>query len=390
LIVCTHDLAVTLTQRPHHLIEYLARMKKRVTFLHLRHLYEQPRDKGSPYIRKKVKIGGVEVRAIFAPFPSPLLNIFRGLCVLLHVLLFDKHRYRVGINQGDPWIGFVFYILRAIGVIERYVYEDLDYNPGGHKNWLFKRITEIAEYYSIKVSDLVICVSLNLLRLRNRWRINRVIYSPNGVHLSLFSRAIKKKAHPPTILYIGSITEYFGLDIAISVLPSLLKKIPEIRLIIAGSGYYLDDLKRIINKYPEIKGHIIFLGRIPHEKIPDLMAESDIGLAIFPPSELMHYACPIKIFEYMAAGLSIITTRGTEAARILKKYSVGLIINYSVENLKEAILKLFMDGCLYKRFSMNSLKFSVKHDWNKIFHDEFKEIESLYLEYVLIHKRTVS
>jgi len=98
----------------------------------------------------------------------------------------------------------------------------------------------------------------------------------------------------------------------------------------------------------------------------------------------------LRSLNIMAAGLSIITTRGTEAARILKKYSVGLIINYSVENLKEAILKLFMDGCLYKRFSMNSLKFSVKHDWNKIFHDEFKEIESLYLEYVLIHKRTVS
>jgi len=32
LIVCTHDLAVTLTQRPHHLIEYLARMKKKSYF----------------------------------------------------------------------------------------------------------------------------------------------------------------------------------------------------------------------------------------------------------------------------------------------------------------------------------------------------------------------
>ena len=52
------------------------------------------------------------------------------------------------------------------------------------------------------------------------------------------------------------------------------------------------------------------------------MAESDIGLAAFPPNELMHYASPIKVFEYMAAGLPIVTTKGTEAARIVKKYNV--------------------------------------------------------------------
>ena len=45
LIVCTHDLAVALTQRPHHLIKYLARTGKKVTFLHLRHLYEPTEDK---------------------------------------------------------------------------------------------------------------------------------------------------------------------------------------------------------------------------------------------------------------------------------------------------------------------------------------------------------
>jgi len=254
----------------------------------------------------------------------------------------------------------------------------LDYNPGGHRNRLFKRITGIAEYYSIKASDLVICVSLKLIRLRKKQGISRIVFSPNGVNHSLFIKALRKKNHPPTILYIGTLTEHFGLDLVISSLPSLSKKITNIRLLIAGSGHYLSELRRIVDRCPEIKKHVIFLGRVPHEKIPDLMAKSDIGLAVFPPNELMHYASPIKVFEYMAAGLPIVTTKGTEAARIVKKYNVGRIINYSPRDLRDAIIELFADKCLYKRFSINSLKFSIKHDWNEIFRDEFRKIESLF------------
>jgi glycosyltransferase involved in cell wall biosynthesis len=51
-----------------------------------------------------------------------------------------------------------------------------------------------------------------------------------------------------------------------------------------------------------------WLGRIPGEEVPRVLAQSRVGIAFFKPLKNYQEALPTKLFEYMAAGIPFIST----------------------------------------------------------------------------------
>jgi len=83
-------------------------------------------------------------------------------------------------------------------------------------------------------------------------------------------------------------------------------------------------------------GTIVFTGAIPHERMPAALAGADIGVAPFDlgahaPLALGFYWSPLKMFEYMAAGLPIVAPAVDRIPSL-------------VENGKEAVLYGLGDG----------------------------------------------
>ena len=71
----------------------------------------------------------------------------------------------------------------------------------------------------------------------------------------------------------------------------------------------------------EVDG-ITFTGALPHAQIPACLAAADIGVAPFdtaahPPLQLAFYWSPLKVFEYMAAGLPVVAPRIPRLASIV-------------------------------------------------------------------------
>ena len=67
---------------------------------------------------------------------------------------------------------------------------------------------------------------------------------------------------------------------------------------------------------------ITFTGAVAHERMPACLAAADIGVAPFdvaahPPLQLAFYWSPLKVFEYMAAGLPVVAPAIPRLARIL-------------------------------------------------------------------------
>jgi len=67
---------------------------------------------------------------------------------------------------------------------------------------------------------------------------------------------------------------------------------------------------------------ITFTGAVAHEHMPASLAAADIGVAPFevaahPPLQLAFYWSPLKVFEYMAAGLPVVAPSIPRLARIL-------------------------------------------------------------------------
>src|SRR3990170_211162 len=88
---------------------------------------------------------------------------------------------------------------------------------------------------------------------------------------------------------------------------------------------------------------IFFTGKLPNDKMAALLCGSYIGVAMFKPGNAAAFASPLKLFDYMAAGVPIIATDIGDIGRIVKESKSGLVtkwdINEFVETSEELLTK---------------------------------------------------
>jgi glycosyltransferase involved in cell wall biosynthesis len=75
----------------------------------------------------------------------------------------------------------------------------------------------------------------------------------------------------------------------------------------------------------------VFAGPQPHERVPELLALADIGVAPFDLgahpalTTFGFYWSPLKVFEYMAMGLPVVTVDVTPLDEIVRHEKEGLL-----------------------------------------------------------------
>jgi starch synthase len=91
---------------------------------------------------------------------------------------------------------------------------------------------------------------------------------------------------------------------------------------------------------------IVFTGALPHDRMPAALAGSDIGVAPFDirshaPLSLGFYWSPLKVFEYMAAGLPVVAPAVDRIPSLVEHGREGLLYDPTDPTaLAAALLKL--------------------------------------------------
>jgi glycosyltransferase involved in cell wall biosynthesis len=91
---------------------------------------------------------------------------------------------------------------------------------------------------------------------------------------------------------------------------------------------------------------IVFTGAVPHELMPASLAACDIGVAPFDigrhrPLALGFYWSPLKIFEYMAAGLPVVAPAAARIPALVGHERDGLLYDpLLTSGLSEALERL--------------------------------------------------
>lgn len=371
LVVTSADLSLVLPQRAHHLISYLCETERDTTVVYRT---------VTPSSSLKDELSATRGKQNLTVFPVlfPLNKLFDPLFILLLLLrlLFVKGRkYDVGISLNLP-AGILCTILRRIGFIKRFVYEDMDYAPGFFSSTVAKAAMSAAEFFCMKNSDLIVSTSLLLCHLRRRQGLDKAIWIPNGAKYEMFRRARKSRPHAPTMVYAGHIHERCGIELPLRALRSIHTEIPDARYLIVGDGPYLPTLKDLTRKM-NLDGYVEFAGRVRHGQLPAIFSESDAGIATFRSSDLMKFVFPLKVTEYMSAGLPVIVTKGGETEEIVRRSRAGCAINYSAKEFASAFVKMFKDKIMYQEFARNATVASRRYDWNCLFRKEFDAIDSL-------------
>jgi len=145
------------------------------------------------------------------------------------------------------------------------------------------------------------------------------------------------------LIYIGGLTIDRGLVKMLKSVSILKREFPAIKVLFVGMFHSTDVEKRFLqdlNTY-NLNAIIYYQSWLPAEKIGLLLNRARIGLWLFnPKNRRMCNALPLKVMEYLAAGLPIVTIKTPLMNSIVKVNQVGICTEYHATPIAEAIASL--------------------------------------------------
>ena len=172
------------------------------------------------------------------------------------------------------------------------------------------------------------------------------------------------------VCYVGMIADIRGgLEIVKS-----LEQLDEVKLNFAGafSGTDFESKVKSYNGWKQVVDH----GFLNREEVREVMKRSVAGLVTFHNLPNHVDAQPNKMFEYMSAGLAVITSNFPLWRSIIEDNECGICVEPTdVDAIASAIRKLIADPELAKKMGENGKKAVLtKYNW----HSEEQKLMNLY------------
>jgi len=174
---------------------------------------------------------------------------------------------------------------------------------------------------------------------------------------------------------------YIGVLSSNRFFPQIIEKfgeIPDIRFVVAGRRENMDVYKQVESASLKYK-NVTFLGTVPVDKVIPLTMECDCVLCPLDPSFKSHkVALANKQFDAMVCGKPIICTKGTYPGDLTEELNCGLVVDYTLDAIKEAVIRLRDDPTLCEVLGKNGLEAAKKkYNWDtqkRIFLQIFEDI----------------
>lgn len=210
----------------------------------------------------------------------------------------------------------------------------------------------------------------------------KITVAPDGVNLSMFDISIAKEdartelglpQDKKLVGYVGMLRTLGmekGIDVALKSMHILAESSSEadknIVLVLVG-GYEADiEFYKKMSHNLGIADRIIFVGKVPHARIPVYLKAFDILVAPFPENEhYNYYMSPMKVFEYMGSKRPIITTNLPSLKEVVGDGEALLVEPGSAPGLAEGIQRLFSDTILSENLAKKAFETAKKYEWKE-------------------------
>lgn len=177
----------------------------------------------------------------------------------------------------------------------------------------------------------------------------RVHVVPNGVDPGRFDVS-DKASHPEltdtfTVGFVGTLKPWHGLHILVESFAMLHRRDDSARLLIVGDGPQREGIEDALAERGLLSA-ADFAGAVDPADIPRLLSHMDVAVAPYP-NLAQFYFSPLKVYEYMAAGLPVVASRIGQLKGLIEDGVNGLLCAPGDPNaLAEALDKLRCDPYL--------------------------------------------
>lgn len=220
--------------------------------------------------------------------------------------------FLVNLVKGDVPVVFDY--------LDHYEESAATYYPNSFFGNIVKNGVRRIIHYNLKKADSVITVTDEFKQFLSSIGVSDVHVIPNGVDTSVFDVIPKEVAKKNlglegnVIGYVGSLEYWVDLETIIKALPEL-----DVTLLIVGPGLFT-DYGDTIKKLAEDRGvlnKIIFTGGVEYSQLYKYISAMDIGLNPLKHVKKNEITVGGKIFNYLACGVPLITSRMTAVENLL-------------------------------------------------------------------------
>jgi len=307
----------------------------------------------------------------------------------LKFLHFNWKVFQVGLKcQFDIIHAHDLWILPAATLLCVYrkktlIYDAHEYFPGleiftrrRFRKWIWMRVESLC----IRQVDHVITVSEPLAELyNNRYGYEipvEVIRNLPEYEIAEPARAVKIPVNNNmlTVLYHGHFRPGRGL---INLVKGVAV-VPEVQLILIGGGELEADLKDLSHSL-NIVDRVIFQAYIPTDKLVSTAAQADVGAVLFEPDSSNYaHALPNKFFEYIMAGLPVMTSNIDTLQYYVDKYHVGVTTDpNSIQGISDVLAQIQKNRSRLKEWNTNTIDAAKELNWN----NEAQKLMEIYDKY---------
>ena len=139
--------------------------------------------------------------------------------------------------------------------------------------------------------------------------------------------------------FAGGLRPWHGIDVLVSGFGDAIARGANLRLEVLGRGPADDVLDRAALPEDRVLRH----GHLPHEVALGVLSRWDVGLAPYPPLEDFYFS-PLKLLEYMAAGICPVVSGIGDLPRIVEHGRAGVVVQPGDPRaLSDALVALDLD-----------------------------------------------
>jgi len=240
----------------------------------------------------------------------------------------------------------------------------------GKKLWKIKRWVTILAY---KIpADLFIMTNDGTQgdRVLKKLNVNmdKVKFWVNGVDKAIFDPNFNKdkfkeklgiKKNEKILLAVSRLAKWKRVDRIIKAIPRVVKKYPEIKLLIIGGGEERKNLEKLAKEL-KVKDYIEFLGPLPHQDLKNYYNLADIFISMYDISNVGN-----PLLEAMSCGKCIITLDVGDTNKFIQNGKTGIVLSLNqLKYLSDVIVDLLKNEEKRELLGKNAKEFADENLWN--------------------------
>lgn len=192
----------------------------------------------------------------------------------------------------------------------------------------------------------------------------------------------RSPGQPLELVYLGLLEHARGVGTAIEAVAKCRERGVTVRFTVIGDGRAKDDFLALRARLGLAEEQVRLLGFIPYAEALRHFAAADVGIIPHFANESWNTTIPNKLFDYMAAGLCVITSDAKPAQRIVEEERAGHAFpSGDTEALAGVLARLVNEGNAAELGGNGRAAVRARHHW---------ELDAARLEHVFEDLRRVA